>query len=225
MIHVPVQVRRRLRKTLPRILAYVPATKRPQFKRSVHNAVRIYLDIHRPRGVSNELRWLSDSIRNPKSNPVIVWGSISVHAQKIVRQLDWIIGELPDPSCVPVDDFRQALSVRVVRGGRWVNEKRQRRWKEEIVGTRGRGAPRKDDIDVLVAFLAAAYTAATGAPPTKSWSQQNRPTHFEIILRLVFRAIGLGRRSLRFSTIKGALDRHQAAVRSLVRSNYEHTTN
>ena len=218
MSRLPVEVRRRLCKTLPRILAYVPATKLPQFKRSVHNAVRIYLDIHRPRGVSNELRWLSDSIRNPKSNPVIVWGSISVHAQNIVRQLDWIIGELPDPSCVPVDDFRQALSVRVVRGGRWVNEKRQRRWKEEIVGTRGRGAPRKDDIDVLVAFLAAAYTAATGAPPTKSWSFQSQPTKFEMILTLIFRAVGL-----RHSKIKSALDRHQADVRRHETSNYEDT--
>ena len=97
MIRPPPKVRKRLRRTLPRILAYIPATEREQFRRSVWSAVQIYFDILKPTGVSKELEWLSDSVRNPQSNPVVVWGSISRHAQQIVRQYDGIIGE-PSPA-------------------------------------------------------------------------------------------------------------------------------
>jgi hypothetical protein len=223
MIRLPLEVRKRLRKILPRILAYVPAIERERFKHAILSAVRTYFDIRRPKGINLELKRLFRSVRNPKCDPVKVWGSISRHAQQIVRQYDVIIGDLPDPNHVPADEFRHALSERVDGGGRLVKKKTQNRWKPQIAGIRGRGAPQKHDIDALVALLAAAYTRATGVPPTKSWSFQNRPTDFEIILRLVFRAIGLDRRSLRFSSIKGTLDRHQKAVRSLKLTNYEQT--
>ena len=134
MIRIPLDVRRRLRTALRRILPLIPATERKRFKRSVLSAVRIFTDIRRPKGVNQELKWLFESARNPQSSPVVVWGRISHHAKQIVCQYDGIIDDLPDPHHVPAADFRRALSARIDRGGRWVQEKQQRRWKSSIVG-------------------------------------------------------------------------------------------
>ena len=170
------------------------------------------------KGVSDELRSLLATLNDPGADVVKVWQTLSPYAKKLVCQADELAGHLPDPNAVTADDFRRALFARLIRGERWVQGKRQRRRKTQIVGGRGRGRPADSDVDILVSILASGYAAATGKPTTKSWSLPGDPTDFERILVLVFSAVGLPSAG---STVKHALDRHMHKRRRLEEQRFQ----
>ena len=213
MAGVPKLSQQRLLAAMPAICAPIPNGKRTQFEKSVISAVQIYFDIRRPKGVPDEIRRLAAAIKDPNADPRKVWQTTSTYAQMLAHKVDELFDPLPNPLSVSAKQFREALSHRVIRGGRWLHRGRRRRWEDRLVGGGGRGRPATNaEVEVLVAFLAAGYAATTDKPVTKQRGdpghQKPKHTAFELILIGVFRAVGLPHDD---SAVKRALDRHLKA--------------
>ena len=148
-----------------------------QFCKRVYSSAQIFLEIDEPKLITKELREINKTAKKPDYTLLNVIGNASRGTIALLEDLKPLP---PMPSAndeagikAYAKDIRERIIIKV--------SKLSDRVKNHLIGPSKNGRPAKARIDVLVAFVAAAYVSATGEEIRREWDADNSLPFHEIL--------------------------------------------
>ena len=188
---------------LAEIKQFIPEDKFDIFSERIGVAIELYQDIDEPKQIKRELKEINRIAKKPNYTLVNVMKNISGTTIEILERLS-PLPTLPEPSDInALSSYASDIRKRIVRGSVLYSD----RVHNVLVGPSEIGRPSKRRVDVLVAFVAAAYVSATGGVVRRQWdsdsdSDSGYATEFHEILMVIFVNLGIK------ASIDGAIRRH-----------------
>jgi hypothetical protein len=170
----------------------IPNGNFDKFFDRVDVAIEIYLDSDELSLVAKELRNIDRICRNPNYTLLHVLKGTSKTTRELLEGANLLDGPNPLPPLPNIEDEAGiAALAKEIRQRIIISMKPQPdRKRYRLVGPSGKFRPPKYRLRVLVSFIAAAYTEATGESYRREWASDDT-LPFHLILNVIFDTLGI----------------------------------
>ena len=182
----------------------IPAKQFDWFVERVTEAIKIFYELWDPPNLAAELRHIEKASKDPSPELLSLVDQATPMARYILEQHGTLPATPTTNDRETIAEFACDIRSRVVASRYWKSEGPKRRRVTNVVGSLPFKRPKRQRVDMLISFIAAAYVGATAKVLTRSWSDDEDESSIEIILGDIFANLQIDD----IHSVKRAIRRH-----------------